>query len=289
MAYAETLKMYVDGKDLADTFGGVFAYDYELGTPEPKTYTVDIPCGGTIDLTESLTGDVAYEQLEQTFNLLFGLDDWERTRTKLMNYLHGRSHEYRLSIDPGYTRTGRFTIESVDHVGRGQNGIAKVEIKVAADPYKLKERCMYRLNATGGRWYRFESGRRPVHPVIECENACYVLVDGAEQLVPPGSYRLNDVLFTEGFNRLYVNSRKLFFTTWADFAAKCATWDDANGKTWDELQVMNSGKADAPRSWGDLSATTWSDLSQTHWYELNFEQQNPEATSVYISYDWEDL
>lgn len=293
MAYAETLKMYVDGKDLADTFGGVFAYDYELGTPEPKTYTVDIPCGGTIDLTESLTGDVAYERLEQTFNLLCGLDDWERTRTRLMNYLHGRSHTYALSVDPGYTRTGRFTVESIDHVGRGQNGIAKVEIKVTADPYKLKEHCMYRLNATGGRWYRFESGRRPVHPVIECEQTCWVTWDGTEYTIPAGAYRLNDVLFTEGANDLYVNTCRLWSLDWsalAQGAAHAMTWGDATAYTWDDLQRLGI-QTDAPQSWDEIAGNTWSGLSQKTWAELDY--RNTEggqgSADVYLSYDWEDL
>ena len=278
----------IDGASIWTTYGALVS-SVENDPPEPKTYTVSIPCGVDIDLTSALTGDVAYESRDQSFGLMFIGDSAVSMQRRFSNRIHGRAFDFQLTEDPGYTYRGRFEVENVKVQGRGASAVVTADLSVTADPYKLKEHCMYRLNATGGRWYRFESGRRPVHPVIECENACYVLVDGAEQLVPPGSYRLNDVLFTEGFNRLYVNSRKLFFTTWADFAAKCATWDDAKGMTWDELQVMNSGKADAPRSWGDLSATTWSDLSQTHWYELNFEQQNPEATSVYISYDWEDL
>ena len=278
----------VEGVDLGTRFGAFLMKDTELPAPEPKTYTVDIPCGVDIDLTSALTGDTAYESREMKLVLGFrGFDSWERLKSEVWSMLHGRRLSFELGCDPGYTYTGRWDCTGVMRYGR--SGHATMTFTVTCDPYKLKEHCAYRLNATGGKLYRFESGRRPVHPVIECENACYVLVDGAEQLVPPGSYRLNDVLFTEGFNRLYVNSRKLFFTTWVDFATKCATWDDAKGMTWDELQVMNSGKADAPRSWGDLSATTWSDLSQMHWYELNFEQQNPAATSVYISYEWEDL
>ena len=54
-------RLIVNGVDLSTEYGMILLDGYTLSPPEPKTYTVDIPGGdGVIDLTEGLTGDVAY-------------------------------------------------------------------------------------------------------------------------------------------------------------------------------------------------------------------------------------
>ena len=285
------------GVDISERFNLALLDGYELKPPEPKTYTVDIPCGGQIDLTEALTGDVAYEQREQEFEFICIFpDQYERVKTQVSNFLHGRAFDYQFTFDPGYTYHGRFEVDSYEHSAYDGGVIGTITITVTADPYKLKEQCSYRLNATGGRMYRFESGRRPVHPTIECESVCFVTWDGEEIVVPAGTYRLNDVVFREGFNELYVNSCKLYLETWGDLGANgkdAATWDSLAGYRWDDLQRLGITQS-APQDWAELAETRWEDLGANgstpkRWTELDYRHGSVADTTVYLTYNWEDL
>lgn len=290
----------IDGTSMLVAHDLVLTEDTDLGSAEPKTYTVDVPGGsGSIDLTEALTGDVAYES--RAMELVFvtrGACDVRRLRQRLVNSVHGRRLPFRLALDPEYTYTGRFTVE-VAPVGVEQaDGTrwAQVTMGVTCDPYKLKEHCTYRLNATGGRMYRFESGRRPVHPTIECESVCFVTWDGETVTVPAGTYRLNDVVFREGFNNLYVNTQPLFLETWGDVAEggkDAMTWADAASMRWDDIQRLGITDG-APQDWAELGETRWADLGEggatpRRWSELDYRHGTVTDATAYLSYDWEDL
>jgi hypothetical protein len=293
--FAPNGTLTINGVEIGERYGAVVA-SRTLKPPEPKTYTVSVPCGQDIDLTEALTGDVAFEDRSQTFKLLFVSDDSPAMLSKFVNRVQGRRLDYQLSDDPVYTYTGRFEVSAnaVEH--RGERPVCSATVKVTADPYKLKEHCAYRLNATGGRMYRFESGRRPVHPTIECESVCFVTWQGEEIVVPAGTYRLNDVVFREGFNELYVNSCKLCLETWGDLAQggkDAATWDSLTGYRWDDLQRLGITE-DAPQDWAELAETRWEDLGANsttpkRWDELDYRHGSVADTTVYITYDWEDL
>ena len=85
-------RLIVNGVDLSVRFQIALIDGYELNPPEPKTYTVDIPGGnGVIDLTEALTGDVAYNNRSQKFTFIcINPNDFEKVKTKISNFLHGR-------------------------------------------------------------------------------------------------------------------------------------------------------------------------------------------------------
>ena len=291
-------RIIVGGVDISERFNIALIDGYELNPPDVKTYTVDIPGGnGVIDLTEALTGDVVYEQREQSFEFkCIYPESFERVKTQLSNFLHGRSFDYQLSFDPGYTYHGRFKVNTYSHEGYVGGIVGDFNITITADPYKLKEHCAYRLNATGGRLYRFESGRRPVHPTIECENVCYVTWQGKEMTVPAGTYRLNGVVFREGVNELYVNSGRIWAETWADVGEggkDAMTWAQASTCTWDDLQRLGVTDSDGvPQAWADLAEATWADESAKTWSDLDYRRTEDYLlgdSTVYLTYDWEDL
>ena len=288
----------VGGTDLCAAYGLVMLDSSTFSPPDVKTYTVDIPGGnGVIDLTEALTGDVAYERREQEMEFACEEDgDWMDTLRKVQGFLHGRAYDYRLSFDPGYTYHGRFAVTSTTHVGKWGESVGHIVVKVAADPYKLKEHCSYRLNATGGRMYRFESGRRPVHPTIECESVCFVTWDGETITVPAGTYRLNDVVFREGWNDLYVNSGRIWAETWADVGKggkDVMTWAQASAYNWDDVQRLGVGDSvGVPQAWADLSDATWADEAAKTWADVDYRRTEDYLlgdSTVYLTYDWEDL
>ena len=294
----DTTTISVGGVDLGARFGAFLTSDTTLPAPEPKAYTVDIPGGnGCIDLTEALTGDVAFKNRSITLSLAFpDVGDWEAVKTEVYSMLHGRRLPFILGCDPGYTYTGRFAVKSDGFLGSFPSGTGVMSVSVDADPYKLRERCSYRLNATGGRLYRLESGRRPVHPTIECDSACWVTWQGKTITVPPGAFVLRDVVFREGWNEIYVNSQPLWLELWGDLSEggkDAMTWGQAGAFRWDGLHRLGLAE-DAPQCWADVADSRWADLGAggadpRRWTELDYRHGTVADSTVYLSYDWEDL
>lgn len=288
-------RLIVNGIDLSIRFQMILLDGYTLSPPEPKTYTVDIPGGdGVIDLTSALTGDVAYSNRSQSFTfMVVEPDSFERVKTDVSNFLHGKSFDYEMTMDPGYTYHGRFSVAEYSHAVYSYPGlVGAFTVDIDADPYKSKGLQTYRLNATGGKMFRLESGRKPVHPVIECTQPCRVRWKDVVTVVPVGTYRLNDVLFTQGFNEIYVNSRELFNTSWADLGSDgiyAMTWDSASSYRWDDIQRMDGNIMDVPRQWSEISGLRWEELADKAWADIDFRTEEAPDTSVYLSYDWKDL
>lgn len=288
-------RLIVNGIDLSIRFQMILLDGYTLSPPEPKTYTVDIPGGnGVIDLTSSLTGDVAYNNRSQEFTfMVVEPDSFERVKTDVSNFLHGKSFDYEMTMDPGYTYHGRFTVSEYSHAKYAYPGlVGAFTISVDAEPYKLKGHMTYRLNATGGKMFRLESGRKPVHPVVECTQPCKVRWGNVLTQVPAGTYRLNDVLFTEGYNEIYINSWTFYNITWGELgqgAAHQMTWDEAARYRWDDLQRLEGDTMDVPQKWEDLAQYRWSDLADKTWADVDFRNEAVPDTTVYLSYDWKDL
>lgn len=288
-------RLIVDGVDLTIRFQMALLDGYTLSPPEPKTYTVDIPGGdGAIDLTQSLTGDVAYKNRQQTFPfMVVNPDSFERVKTDVSNFLHGKEFDYQITMDPGYTYHGRFTVNEYSHALYAYPGlVGTFTISVDAEPYKLKGHMTYRLNATGGKMFRLESGRKPVHPVVECTQPCKVRWGNVLTQVPAGTYRLNDVLFTQGYNEIYINSWTFYNITWGELgegAAHQMTWDEASRYRWDDLQRLEGDAMDVPQKWLDIANYRWSDLADKTWADVDFRNEAVPDTTVYLSYDWKDL
>ena len=288
-------RLIVDGVDLSVRFQMILLDGYTLSPPEPKTYTVDIPGGdGVIDLTSALTGDVAYSNRSQSFTfMVVDPDSFERVKTDVSNFLHGKSFDYQMTMDPGYTYHGRFSVTEYSHAVYAYPGlVGAFTVEVDADPYKLKGHMTYRLNATGGKMFRLESGRKPVHPVVECTQPCKVRWKNVIVQVPAGTYRLNDVLFTQGYNEIYINSWTFYNITWGELgegAAHQMTWEEASKYRWDDIQRLEGDVYDVPQRWEDIFGYRWDDLSEKTWDDLDFRNESVPDTTVYLSYDWKDL
>lgn len=301
-------KLIIDGTDIADRFAIFMSDNYSLGLPAPKTTKVDIPGSGSLDLTESLFGDVAYENRTQEFAyyMLAPYDEYTEVLTKVANFLHGKRFDYRLTMDDPYIYTGRFTIESNTHtpgyyISRGPTDVAGTfKIKIDADPWKLREKKLYSLNACGGKLYHFESGRKPVRPMIQTDQVTTVVWRDKVIEVPEGSYILNDVLFTEGVNELYINSYPLQTIKWEDLGEggdNAMTWTQAGEYRWDGLHRLKVEGDVIRNSWDDFSESQWLGLQTQNihdnqrwltWDDMNYK---PDTSSghVYISYEWKDL
>ena len=213
-------RLIVNGVDLAVRYNMVLLDGYTLSPPEPKTTTVEVPGrDGYIDLTESLTGDVTYSNRSMTFTfLIVDLEQFEVVKTQISNALHGRKFNFEMTMDPGYTYTGRFKITSYTHTATWNHGICGyIEVEIDADPYKLKSHYVYNLNATGGTMFQLASGRKKVHPIIELKSPARLRWKNVVYRLGAGRFQLNDVLFEEGLNDIYINSYEIWNFRWNEW------------------------------------------------------------------------
>lgn len=268
--------------------------DSKVTPPSPITHEVDVPGRpeGSLDLTEALTGGVSYSKRE--FDLVMAADYGDasarqRVSDALMNRWHGRRLSFECSWDPGYWYEGRFQLTSLKPAG--PCGL-RLELEVEADPFRVKRTEPLRLNAIGGHAYDVVSGRVPVRPTIQCPSPTLVVFEGRETRLGAGTWRLNDVLFRQGVNRIYINSYPIRTCLWGDLASGAAhatTWGAASAMRWDELgEVGWTGGALVRRSWGDLTGETWDGLAKSRWADLDKREGVVDST-VILSYDWKDL
>lgn len=219
--------------------------------PEPKTHVVEIPGGQDIDLTEALTGHVAYSNRTLTLTLLrpqgTGGDFFEDMR-RLMADVHGVRSELELSWEPGYTLVGRAEVTSWEHRGRGGG---TVEVEFDCEPWRLKELHTVTVGAVNGTVIECRSGTRPVRPTVRADSPVTIEYEGTSTTVPAGTWTLRDVVFHEGENRLYVLIWQSELATWADLAG--VTWASLSGSTWSSLTVETepdfSGNAQVTVQW----------------------------------------
>ena len=213
-------RLIVNGVDLAVRYNMVLLDGYTLSPPEPKTTTVEIPGrDGVLDLTESLIGDVSYDNRSMSFTfLIVDLEQFEVVKTQVSNALHGRKFNFEMTMDPGYTYTGRFKIKSYTHTATWSHGICGyIEVEIDAEPYKLKSHYVYNLNATGGAMFNLESGRKKVHPIVEISAPARIRFKDVVYRIGAGRFQLNDILFEEGINEIYINSYELFNLRWGEW------------------------------------------------------------------------
>lgn len=190
--------------------------------PEPKVYAVDIPGGdGCIDVTEALMGDVAYCNRSMVFDLLADAaprEGYAAAVSRLANAVHGRRLEYRVSWEPGYTYTGRFSLSYPEHLRRH----GTVRLTIDADPYKLREHRVVRAAAGGGASVVLECGRKRQLPTVTCGSEFEVVFGGETLRVQPGTWTVRGLWLAEGENEVFVLSDltggDLTLGDWADSA-----------------------------------------------------------------------
>lgn len=196
----------VDGIDLFDRYGLVLTDDSTYEPPEPKTYVIDVPGGnGSIDVTESVFGDVAYSDrmMELVFLLPYPGGSWESAKTDVASFLHGRAHDFVLTNDPGYTYHGRFSITSWE---RGLQW-ATITMSVRCDPYKVAQTTVLQADASAGVMMSIDNGRRMVSPTVRVATRTEITAGDATVTLEPGTWSVSDLWLPQGTSQLWALSR----------------------------------------------------------------------------------
>lgn len=285
-------RVIVNGTDLSNVFKMVLVDGFTLSPPTPKTYLVDIPGGnGKLDLTSALIGDTVYDNRAQSFIFkIIDVDDFESVKTNISNFLHGKEFDYELTWDPGYTYHGRFKITSYTKETFNIGKIGTIQIDVDAEPYKRKEDQVFKIDAVGGTMIYLNSGRLRVRPLIETTGFLKVIFNNKLINLPQGTWKINDMLLTEGVNELYLNSYSIHNLKWKDLKNNSITWAGFKDKRLFEWYKSNGDGNYVIKKWNDVEYETYSSHESTKWSDYIYKSEEVSTVDqVYIKYDWRDL
>lgn len=234
----------VSGVVLEERFGLRLTGESEFKPPKPKMRMIDIPGGdGALDATEAF-GDVLYENREHVmvFSVPTGAGDFERIKTDVARFLHGRLFDYVLGFDRGYVYRGRFEVDE----WYSRMHLRRIKVKVTANPYKSAGTKVHEVDAQAGAQLRLLPGRGRVRPVFESRMPCHVVANGVDVVLPPGSHTAVGLTIRDGASDVYVNtggSIRGGTTTWGDLKERGLTWADLKGKRWHEIMYMAGAPA----------------------------------------------
>ena len=199
MGYAYAI---FDGEKNTFEDWGLMLSRVSISDPEPQIITTDIPGrNGPLDLSEVLTGYVTYKnrKIELEFDASSSYDEWPALRSKISNYLHGKSRKIVFDNDPEFYYFGRFT---VDH-RLSDEATATVIITGSVDPYKYDaELSEVSLTGAGSKTATIYGSRMPVVPTITAGSSTTVTFNGTVYAVAAGANTIPGVCLVEGENTL---------------------------------------------------------------------------------------
>lgn len=178
----------------------------DITPPEPKTNYVDIDgMNGTLDLSESLTGEVTYK--DRTISATFWTDVGNRKdRAKLLRditlALHGKKVKIIEPDDDTHYFYGRIIISAIN------NNLAYLEFKIEA----ICEPWRYSIEETKREiTFRYEpidlvinnNGAMTVCPAIKCDGVnVSVTHNGITEKLLVGEYKYSNIKLVRGVNVL---------------------------------------------------------------------------------------
>ena len=191
------------GVAICSTYGLILT-EYEEVPPAPKVYTIDVPYGSNVDISDSVNG-VAFYDRKHVIGLFYtwGTEqsDFEAKASEVYNALNGKRADYSLSWDTWsttatppvvtpYTYTGRAVVTGVRFMGFG-SGLITVEITSA--PYKFKEHVSESYVFDSVQVVTVKAGRKGVSPVITTDGNLFVDF-GKTVMLNAGSWTIADLV-----------------------------------------------------------------------------------------------
>ena len=153
-----------------------------ISPPSPKTVYVDIPgSDGIIDLTESLTGDVKFDNrtIKCEFVVLDARNRWSDIYSEIMDYLHGQRMKVRLDEDPTYYYEGRLQVNE----WKSDKVTSTITIEGDVEPYKME---MF-SSLEDWEWdsFNFETGIIRDYKEIRVDESLTFTIEGRRKSVVP--------------------------------------------------------------------------------------------------------
>lgn len=154
----------------------------EISPPKPKTVYVSIPgSDGDLDLTESLTDDVKYEnrKISCTFIVIQPKERWANIYSEILEYLHGKQMNVIMDDDPEYFYSGRLEVNQ----WKSDIKTSTIVIDGIVEPYKLE---MF-SGLEDWEWdpFDFESGIIREYGELVVDGTLSLNIEGRRKVVIP--------------------------------------------------------------------------------------------------------
>ena len=199
---------------------GIYLTSKTINPPEPQTNTISVPLrDGSIDLTESLTNDVKYNdrKINMTFSVIHPMEQWSDKVSEIENYLHGKRMKVVFDDDQNFYYMGRLKVNEWS----SQKSIGKLVIECIADPYKydvqgdwlwdpfdFENDCISEsenIIVSGSTSVVIVGKRKKTYPTITASAAMSVSYNGTTYNIIEGINKLYEMILDEGENTLTFN------------------------------------------------------------------------------------
>lgn len=175
-----------------------------IGTPSPKTETIDIPGGdGVLDLTDFF-GEVRYNNrpLEFEFSTIIPQSEFMTLFSKVQNALHGQKMRIVLDDDPDWYYTGRITVSE----WKADKNIGKLTIDCDCEPYKSKlENTVVQVDVNGEKTVILTNSKKIVVPTITITGEVQLTFGTNFYTLGAGVYDLPAVQLVNGENAILLD------------------------------------------------------------------------------------
>ena len=174
-----------------------------IGTPTPKTETVQVAGrDGVLDLTEYF-GEVKYSNRKLTFEftLLTDRAQYNSAFSDIQDKLHGQRMKIVLSDDPDFYYIGRLAVSGK----KVERGVCTFTVEADCEPYKYKQAVTIKTQAiTTSGTITCSNLRRRVVPKITTDAAIQVAFGGNTYAFGIGSFSNTGIVFEQGDNILAI-------------------------------------------------------------------------------------
>lgn len=193
------------------TFGNLHSYNNlklileskEIGSPEAKVETIDIPgSDGVLDLTEFF-GSVKYgnRKLSFTFSTVVPKSQFMTLFSEVQNALHGQKMKITLDADPEWYYIGRIAVPA----WQSERRIGRLTVECDCEPFKQSiYTTTYTKAVTSNATIRLENDKMPCIPTITTSSEFLISYGGYNNLYPAGTFTIPELELQEGINQVYV-------------------------------------------------------------------------------------
>lgn len=175
-----------------------------IGTPSPKTESIEIPGGdGVLDLTDFF-GEVKYNNRELSFEFssIVPQAEFLDLFSRIQNAIHGQKMQIVLDDDPEWYYIGRVTVPE----WKTEKNIGKMAIVCDCEPYKVKiAETVISKAVSGETTVILPNSKKTVVPTIDIAGEINLTFGTNFYALTAGRYDLPAVKLATGNNEVILS------------------------------------------------------------------------------------
>ena len=175
-----------------------------IGTPSPKTETIDIPGGdGVLDLTEFF-GETKYNNrnLSFEFSTIVPQSEFMNLFSRVQDALHGQKMQIVLDDAPEWYYTRRISVSE----WKAEKAVGKLTIDCDCEPYKTKlSQTVVTKTVNGPTTVILTNSKRSVIPTIDITGEVQLTFGTNFYTLAAGRYDLPGVQLVNGENTILLD------------------------------------------------------------------------------------